>query len=1257
MKVKFKGHLAGVYLLKERLVNLAPESEVLCSTHQDRVSYLTDRRRGGWKDIWENEWQERTTPVSPEKPESLMLLWPNRVAINGLCALWAGFKRVRIEVYQGPTGTHPREASAEHWEAIGEFEISHQYPRRFAPNWIDFGKARTTRAVRLTITEPSPTEGVHPHVDDKPRGGRRVWLGELMALQNIGKSEARLPDNIQRPADRMHPPIPVRFELDQPGYVTLVVEDERGHRVHNLISARHFEAGQHTVWWNGQREEAVNRRVHGIYDVRGKLVQPGTYRVRGIRRDEVNMRYQFTPYSSGHPPWLTPDGEGGWLADHSPPYDALYVPEGRSGQPEILLTAYVVEHGHGLIGVSMEGKKLWGIRRLGGVWTGGSHLARDDGPEADREVIAYVGSWWSARGNKGEVRLTALLKNGRQKTIIKHPMESKKTARIGGMAAWNQHLLIGLTETDEVLLIDASDGKAVDTVPVKNPGSMEFDARGRLLMLNGKQLRRYNVSLKPPRLTNGKTIVDSGLEAPARLTLEESGQIYVSDWGASHQVKVFSPDGKLLRKVGDPGGPQIGPYNPARMHHPCGMTVTPEERLWVAERDKTPKRVSVWSREGAFDRAHYGPPKYGGGGALDPGDKNRFYYAAGGGDPAGLGFDIDWDEKNWELTDIYYRASETPLRIPCGHHSRPVAPEQAIHHRGHHYMTNAFNSNPTSAPNLVGVWLMQAGLARPVAVVGAARRWDLLREDRFGNRLPDGFSWDDRGAAGKLLFAWSDLNCDAQLQPGEVSFKLLESPGVGQGYIRHDLTVTFTYTDRLIPKRFTDRGVPVYRAGEARRAVDADVPAGFTSGSRAAVDTGTWIVRMGGPLRGYRDGTLRWTYPNQWPGLHASHRSPTPQHKGQLIGTTRVLGYPVRPPGAEAEPIWAVNGNFGNVYLMTADGMFVASLGRDQRTAPPWHLMEAEPGMIIEDVSFITEHFWPTINQTPDGKIYLVAGKGHCGILRIEGLGTIRRLPTKTIDLTPDMVQQAANYQGRVQRTEILRRGRKTLRVELRDNPPTVDGDLRDWEDTHWVRIGEYEHRLETRKADAAVSIASDRLYAAFRTGSADLLRNTGESWKSLFKTGGALDLKLGTDPGAEPGRSEPVDGDLRLLVTSVQDKTQAVLYRPVAPEASPAEAVPFRSPWRSVTFDRVEDVSEEVELAGEDGNYEFSVPLNLLGLQAEAGRTLNGDIGILRGSRGVTIHRLYWHNKATGIIADVPGEAMLHPDLWGRWELVKAKN
>ena len=61
-------------------------------------------------------------------------------------------------------------------------------------------------------------------------------------------------------------------------------------------------------------------------------------------------------------------------------------------------------------------------------------------------------------------------------------------------------------------------------------------------------------------------------------------------------------------------------------------------------------------------------------------------------------------------------------------------------------------------------------------------------------------------------------------------------------------------------------------------------------------------------------------------------------------------------------------------------------------------------------------------------------------------------------------------------------------------------------------------------------------------------------------------------------------------------------------------------------------------------------MPLSLLGLSAAPGQTLHGDVGLLRGNGFQTLQRVYWHNKATGLVSDVPSEAELTPQLWGTW-------
>ena len=182
----------------------------------------------------------------------------------------------------------------------------------------------------------------------------------------------------------------------------------------------------------------------------------------------------------------------------------------------------------------------------------------------------------------------------------------------------------------------------------------------------------------------------------------------------------------------------------------------------------------------------------------------------------------------------------------------------------------------------------------------------------------------------------------------------------------------------------------------------------------------------------------------------------------------------------------------------------------------------------------------------------------------------------------------------------------------------------------------------------AAICVAGDRLYAAFKTADPHLLKNTGDSI-APFKTGGALDVMLGAQANANPARRQPQAGDQRLLITTVGERTLAILYRQVVD--GPKQPTPFSSPSRTVTMDLVKDVSDQVQLAGKDGNYEVSVPLATLGLEPAPGTAIRGDIGILRGNGFQTLQRVYWNNKATAITSDVPSEAELTPHLWGKLE------
>ncbi len=1098
-------------------------------------------------------------------------------------------------------------------------------------------------------------------------------------------------------------PIPITVKLKEPGFVTLVIEDSEGRRVRNLISETPLPAGTNTLYWDGLDDlrRDGNAASHGVYHIPGSLVAPGSYTVRGLRRKAVDLVYEFTVYNPGAPPWHTAERTSEWLTNHTPPGTICFIPAGaapvRAGQTDapaqVLIGSYVAEGGSGLAWVDLDGHKRYGQMWVGGVWTGAELIARDTGDKALPGVYAYVASSWKGdkyNDNQSELRLHKLVNDtqrlaaprdqrfgtGEDPAVLKPTWKfpAGVKAEIGGLAARNGLVLVSLTAMDALLVVDVAQAKTLGTMHLPAPRGLAFDASGQLLAVSGKQVVRLTL---PPADKLGQelapvVLVAAGIQEPQQIALDAACNLYVTDRGASNQVKVFTPDGKPLRAIGTAGIAQAGPYDPTLMHNPKGLAVDDRAQLWVAEDDFQPKRVSVWSLDGKLLRAFYGPPIYGGGGVLDPQDKTLFHLG-------GMTFKLDWATGESRLTGIRYRPGPKDFQLPRGPHA-DGPPDTPIYTGGRTYYTNCFSSSPTGGTPVVCLWRDQRGVAVPAAAFGRAEVWEWLKDDAFKGRIPaDPKRPLKPGQAPSLtdvIFVWSDVNGDGVGQPEEVT---LQRGTVASGVtVAPDLSLVTGKAVRYAPQRFTPAGVPVYdlEKGEAL-CPDTQSPTS-SGGGQVLMATNGWTVLTTAPkpfapqsVGGARNGAPFWSYPSPWPGLHASHIAPPPEFPGEVIGTTRLLGPSFTLDTPAHDELWAINGNKGSMYLFTTDGLFVATLFQDTRTPnSSWATeLRAVRGMSVKQLTNNEESFWPSITKTGDGKVYIVSN--WPAIIRVDGLDSLRRLPSQTLTITPTQLAAARDFQVAAELKRQAEAKTQTVLpvpIMIVGQPPVVDGDLKEWKPAGFVtidvrqkQVGDWGRRKQ--ETQAALAVAGDRLYAAFRTGEPNALDNAATSLPNLFKTGGALDLMLGTDPQADPKRARAVAGDLRLLVAMEKGKPIAVLYRPVVPGAT-GDGVPFGSPLRTIRFAEVRDVSADVVLArgtekvaaakdkpastGPSGDFEFSIPLTTLGLKPALGLVLRGDVGILRGSGIETTQRAYWSNKASGITADIPSEAELTPRLWG---------
>ena len=193
------------------------------------------------------------------------------------------------------------------------------------------------------------------------------------------------------------------------------------------------------------------------------------------------------------------------------------------------------------------------------------------------------------------------------------------------------------------------------------------------------------------------------------------------------------------------------------------------------------------------------------------------------------------------------------------------------------------------------------------------------------------------------------------------------------------------------------------------------------------------------------------------------------------------------------------------------------------------------------------------------------------------------------------------------------------MTVGLRDKAPVVDGKLDDWAGADWVDINKsgvaanFDSHSKPFNVTAAVAVAGDRLYVAFRTGdprSAAQLGRDGDGPIPHRRRPRPDDRgRSGSGPPSREagGRRRAPGGHAR---------QEPDMGGPLSAGRAGDEGAGTRSVRRGAPSPSTRwiDVSDQVRLASSGGDYELSIPLETLGLKPEAGEAIRGDVGVLRG-------------------------------------------
>lgn len=976
----YAGHVRGVYFMNARYANLGAQAYATASlnpTAAQRILNEYDDDKSVWNPYETTpRWDSGTpaTPISATNPVTLMIVWPSNVTVRGICALGAAFQSADIEMHTGTV--QPREAPDSAWTPIAQMAGVQENPNKYlAPNFVDFGANKTTRALRIKIYGAS--------------GAGNAAISEFLALKAMTTSALSTAVVTET---KTNPPIPVTFTLASAGYVSLVINDAGGNRIRNLVKEQYFPAGSNTVYWDGLDESQQYDAAFWGYHTAGKLVAPGTYSATGVWRNALTLTYEFSPFTGGNPAWFNRDETGGWTADHNPPCGAVYLPSIQ----QVMFSSPVVEQGNGLAWVDLNGQLKYGTRSFGegGYWHGADLLARDVGGSPESGIESYFVN----HGGGKSMELWAVTTGksaGRRYTFTYDAGLTLDTNKpiYGGLAVRNQLAAVSFTQTNQIALIRTADGHEYNKVTINDARGLAFDSNGKLIVLTGTSLLRYAV----PTPSDGMTLtleatLVTGLTDARGLCLDSNNDMYASVWGSAHQVRVYNSAGAFQRAIGTANtGTPSGLYDNTKMSAPWGLAISDNagtKRLWVAEYSWTMKRISVWTLTGTLDTAltKHGPPAWGTGMTIDPTDKNHCYYV-GWNFGTTVDLSLNWTNGTWSVYRVMDKTTTGQVDIPGS------SPQTPIYANGNQlYMTNAINTNPTGGIDVAGVWKVVNNQLVPVAASGNAHSWALLKTSTYDARWTT-YGLDKTNTGVPVFFAWTDTDNDQQLDASELTLKNVTGGMSGSVYYDRDLSVLTRSGIHVAPSGFTAAGAPIYDAATATTLASIPYSCGIADGGCETFEAANnWIVATSAPIMGYQSGTKKWTYPNEWMGMEAEARWGMPLgNAGDIMALTRNCGQPVQANASVGE-IFAMNSAEGQVYLMTTDGIFLATLFKDRRTIPTWNWMKlsswgcytATRGMDVSDVCNGISSFFTTFNKTSDGIFYLSGGLEHSSIARVN---------------------------------------------------------------------------------------------------------------------------------------------------------------------------------------------------------------------------------------------------------------------------------
>ena len=1064
--------------------------------------------------------------------------------------------------------------------------------------------------------------------------------------------------------------VPITVDVPEDGKLSLNIVGEKGEVIRDIIGGQPVKAGKYTAFWDGR-------------DQWGFAQAPGKYHWAAYFSHGLKVRMTGFVGSSGNPPYPTDDGKGGWGGDHGVPTavaaDDTGIYLGWSGceaQRQIVKLDYAgntlwrkspfVQGGGGsLRALASNGKYLFG------VYSGLRSTLNRLNPETG--LFALFGNEVGQGGSAPFGPLTdgtfaaikapegSLPAQGGVNGMGRKPAPEDGTApECMGVAATANEVFASVYSQNIIQVLDVESGQPTRTLACPRPRGLALDAKGNLYAVSfgtdapAQIVRFTGVQGTPTPVVTGELV------APVGVTVDASGQISVTDEGASQQIKTFSSEGKLVRTLGKKGGrPWVGAYDPTSYRDPSQITVDKKGGLLVAE-SSVPKIFDrIDNATGKTLTRWFGWPGYGVVNIPDTDDPMTNYFAY---EPEGFARATAPEGKTG-LPDAYWVPQKAGME-GVGPMFSETFPLVKVLANGRKYFIS--DANPHA------VCLIKGDSFLPVGNLDVYNPNEHSKPGVNANSLPT------------TLSMWIDKNGDHKPQPEEmttiteVEGKPLPRLGSRSNSMWMDekgnaFIITGVNSILKIPAEgFAKNGSILWNPAKASYVLPAVMPSllnhgisgrqgmpGLRTDSQGNIFV--CLSSVAPALTPKLASNIQAAFPNIPQSAWFAYATPelAKQNKeglghtaesniakfakfspdGKLLWTAGRKATAAPGPG-EMYHFWTIGGlvgdnyvtacsEWGPIYFYTTDGFFVDTLMNDPATLAP-----AGP------YTFGSENFSGQVYAFPKlGKVF--AYDQGC-IYAVDGFD-------KNLKVSGEK-----RLHGTVALDKVYKEAVPMSQVAVSLQIAPVSGDIT--QNAAWNAVPAVTlNRNNAPLATAQIGYDNENLYAKIHVVDDTPLQNGGDDPSVVFKSGDVVGIDLG--PTGE--RNKPVLGDVRILAAKMQGSDRLIAMKPISKQ--PKRPQQYMTPASGTKpFDFVGDipggkVTLTADADGKGYTALFTVPRSFLEFPIAPGASIKGDIEVLlsgiksQGLQAASRNWLYSGGQVqTTMVDDIPTEAWLYPQFWG---------